>query len=133
MTRTSGFIFLLPALFSASAAGQVTYQNLLKADPVNWLTYSGSYNSQRHSLLKQVDTGNAYALTPKWIYHVPGAGKVESVPIVVDGVMYVSQPNEVYALIRGRAGCSGNIATSRRWKGPNRGVAVYATSIFHNA
>jgi alcohol dehydrogenase (cytochrome c) len=96
MTRPSGFICLLSALLPA--AGQVTYQDLLKADPGNWLTYSGSYNSQRHSLLKQINAGNAQALTPKWIYHVPGAGRVESVPIVVAGVMYVSQPNEVFAL-----------------------------------
>ena len=52
MTKLSVLICLL----STSAAGQVSYQDLLKADPANWLTYSGSYNSQRHSLLKQIDS-----------------------------------------------------------------------------
>ena len=40
MTRLLSFVCLL----SSSAACQVTYQDLLKADPANWLTYSGSYN-----------------------------------------------------------------------------------------
>ena len=31
------------------AAAQVTYQDLLKPDPANWLTYSGSFDSQRHT------------------------------------------------------------------------------------
>ncbi len=131
MTRPSGFICLLSALLPASAAGQVTYQDLLKADPGNWLTYSGSYNSQRHSLLKQINIGNAQALTPKWIYHVPGAGRLESVPIVVDGVMYVSQPNEVFAL----DGRTGRVVWRYRHepalgKGPNRGVAVYGNRVY---
>ena len=42
-------------------------------------------------------------LVASWVYHVPGASRLESVPVVVDGVMYVSQPNEVYAL-DGRSG-----------------------------
>ena len=131
MTRPSEIICLLSALLPASAAGQVTYQDLLKADPSNWLTYSGSYNSQRHSLLKQINAGNAQELTPKWIYHVPGSGRLESVPIVVDGVMYVSQPNEVFAL----DGRTGRVVWKYRHepalgKGPNRGVAVYANRVY---
>src|SRR5277367_5594780 len=82
---------------------QVTYRDLLKADSNNWLTYNGSYGSQRHSALKQVNTANIQALVPKWNYHVPGSGHLESVPVVVDGVMYLTQPNEVYAL-DGRTG-----------------------------
>lgn len=120
---------LLAALWPARA--QVTYQDLLKADSNNWLTYSGSYNSQRHSLLKQVNTASAHALVPKWVFHVPGAGRLESVPVVVDGVMYVSQPNEVYAL----DGRTGRVIWKYRHepalgKGPNRGVAVYGNRVY---
>src|SRR5712692_10617130 len=112
-------------LIAAGAPAQVTYQDLLKPDPNNWLTYSGSYSSERHSLLKQIHTGNVRALAPQWVYHIQGANRLESVPIVVDGVMYVSQPNEVYAL----DGRTGRVIWEyhRRPalnKGPNRGVAV---------
>ena len=113
------------------APAQVTYQHLLKADPDNWLTYSGSYNSQRHSALKQIHTGNVTALAPKWIYHFPGADELESVPLVVDGVMYVSDANRVIAL-DGRAGRV--IWEYHRRpelkRGANRGVGVLGKKVY---
>src|SRR5262245_35069615 len=91
--------FILTAIATAAAAApQVTYNDLLRAEPHNWLSYSGTYHARRHSLLKQIDTSNVRSLVPKWIYHIRDANRLESVPVVVDGVMYVSQPNEVYAL-----------------------------------
>ncbi|HYM10766.1 MAG TPA: PQQ-binding-like beta-propeller repeat protein, partial [Bryobacterales bacterium] len=119
------FCFLWPA------AAQVTYQQLQKADPRNWLTYSGSYSSQRHSPMKQIHAGNIQTLVPKWIFHVPKAERLESVPIVVDGVMYVTQPREVYAL----DGRTGRLIWSYRYpskdgQGPNRGVAVYGHRVY---
>jgi alcohol dehydrogenase (cytochrome c) len=116
---------------AAILAAQVSYDDLRSADPRNWLSYNGSYNSQRHSLLKQVNAENVGDLVARWVYHVPGASRLESVPVVVDGVMYVSQPNEVYAL-DGRSG-------RQIWeyhhepalrKGPNRGVAVYGNRVY---
>ncbi len=114
-----------------AAAAQVTYQDLRKADPANWLTYSGSYPATRHSLLRQIHTGNVGALVPKWIYHLQGASRLESVPVVVDGVMYVSQPNEVYAL----DGRNGRVIWEYHRepalkRGPNRGVAVYDHKVY---
>src|SRR5690349_16519105 len=88
----------LAAAAALVAHAQVSYQDLLRADPANWLSYSGAYHSQRHSSLKQIDIGNVRSLVPKWMFHVPGANRLEAVPLVSNGVMYVSQPNEVYAL-----------------------------------
>lgn len=118
-------------LFSFSLMGQVTYDDLKKADPKNWLHYNGQYHSQRHSLLKQIDTKNVKNVSAQWIYHVPGSNRLESVPIVVDGVMYVSQPNSVYAL---DARSGRQIWEWQRvpalQKGPNRGVAVYGNRVY---
>ena len=130
MTRFLRSLCLLTVLLLPGAT-QVTYQDLVKADPRNWLTYSGSYNSQRHSLLKQINKGNVQALAPKWIYHVPRADHLESVPIVVDGVMYLTQPNEVYAL----DGRTGRLIWQYRHqpalgKGPNRGAAVFGNRVY---
>src|SRR5437867_9331958 len=126
--RAASLFFLLAA---ASAPGQVTYQQLLKAAPENWLTYSGSYNSRRHSALKRIHTGNVRDLAAKWIYHIRGAEELESVPIVVGGVMYVSDANRVFAL-DGRAGRL--IWEYRRrpalQRGANRGVAVLGNKIY---
>jgi alcohol dehydrogenase (cytochrome c) len=124
--------FWLLAILAVPAAPQVTYQDLLKAEPGNWLTYSGAYHSQRHSLLKQINTENARALVPKWIFRVPGGGHLESVPIVVDGVMYLSQPNEVFAL---DARTGRQIWHHRREpalrREANRGVAVYQNRVYY--
>lgn len=122
---------LISMMAAGAALAQVSYQDLLNADPKNWLHYNGQYHSQRHSLLKQVTTANVKKLTPKWMYHVVGASRLQAVPIVVDGLMYVTNPNEVYAL---------DARTGREvWrymrqpalqKGPNRGVAVYQNKVY---
>ena len=78
----------------------VTYERLLKAteEPGNWLTYGGDYRSHHYSSLNQITVDNVHKLRAKWIYqmHRP---KVETTPIVVDGVMYVTRPpSDVIAL-----------------------------------
>ena len=114
-----------------AAHAQITYENLVKPSPSNWVTYSGAYHSQRHSGLKQIHTGNVKSLVPKWIYHVPGATRLETVPLVVDGVMYISQPNEVYAIDAqaGRLIWEYHHEPAME-RGPNRGVAVYGNRVY---
>src|SRR5947208_15482401 len=95
---------LLFAYFAAAiafAAGPVTYERLLKADeePGNWLMYSGNYRSYRYSRLDEINTTNVRDLRLKWIYQMKTAHHVETTPLVVDGVMYVTRPpNDVVAL-----------------------------------
>lgn len=123
--------YLAIVLSASMMLAQVTYDDLKKADPANWLHYNGQFHSQRHSMLKQVNTQNVKNLVPKWIHHIDEARRLESVPIVVNGVMYVAQPNEVQAL-DARTGRS--IWTWRRenpiQRGPNRGVAVYGNKVY---
>src|SRR3954447_1596210 len=125
--RASAALFLI----AQAVIAQVSYEDILKADSRNWLTYSGSYRSERHTLLNQVDAGNVANLVAAWVYHVPGASRLESVPVVVDGVMYISQPNEVYAI----DGRSGRVIWDYHHqpalrKGPNRGVAVLGNKVY---
>jgi len=80
---------------------QVTSERLLNAtkEPQNWLTYSGSYKSQRYSTLSQITPENAKDLTLAWVWQNRSLEKFEATPLVVDGVMYtVSPPNDVVAL-----------------------------------
>jgi alcohol dehydrogenase (cytochrome c) len=71
----------------------------LVAQDGQWLMYSGSYNSHRHSPLTQLTVGNVSKLRPVWVYQPPGTGSVESTPVVANGVMYVtSGPTMVAAL-----------------------------------
>ena len=80
---------------------QVTADRLTRAsdEPQNWLTYSGTYASQRHTLLRQIDPGNVKNLELKWVLPNQTFGAWQSTPLVVDGVMYVTQrPNDVLAV-----------------------------------
>ena len=82
-------------------ASQVSDDRLLRArdDPSNWLTYSGAYDGWRHSRLDQIRPDNVAALELQWVLQAQAPGPWEASPLVVDGVMYVSQrPNDVVAL-----------------------------------
>jgi len=93
-------ILLLSVLIPILHA-QVTYDRLLHAvdEPRNWLTYSGSYSSQRYSLLSQVSPVNVKNLEQKWVFQAESLEKFETTPLVVDGIMYLTQaPSDVVAL-----------------------------------
>ena len=80
---------------------QVPYDRILNAadEPQNWLTYNGSYMSQRYSLLDQIKQDNVGDLELKWVLQNQVFGAWQSNPIVVDGIMYVTErPNSVMAV-----------------------------------
>ena len=84
----------------AQSAG-VTYERILKAaaEPQNWLTYGGTYMSQRYSGLNQITPGNVSTLELKWVVQNQVFGAWQLNPLIVDGVMYVTQrPNDVMAI-----------------------------------
>jgi alcohol dehydrogenase (cytochrome c) len=88
-------------LLSLPLLAQVTHQRLLNAEkePGNWLTYSGNFAGHRFSPLKQITDQNVAKLTPAWVYQSNSLQKFETTPLVVDGVMYISEaPSHVTAL-----------------------------------
>jgi alcohol dehydrogenase (cytochrome c) len=101
MMRRALSTTLLLSSIAAPLGAQVTSERLLRADnePQNWLTYSGTYESHRHSQLKQIDPTNANNLELKWVFQARSLEAFEATPLVVDGVMYLTQaPNDVVAL-----------------------------------
>ena len=92
---------LLFAGVGPRAQAQVSFQQVVEAskEPANWLTYSGGYQSQRYSALDQITTANVKALKLRWVYQAAVQGGWQSSPLVVNGVMYLTQrPNDVVAL-----------------------------------
>src|SRR3954452_9274780 len=92
---------LLACLLPGVLAAQVSSERLLNApnEPQNWLTYSGSYMSQRYSALDQIGPNNVGRLEQKWVFQAESLQKFETTPLVVDGIMYLTQaPNDVVAL-----------------------------------
>jgi alcohol dehydrogenase (cytochrome c) len=101
--RTTGVCLglLLTAAAASMRAQQVGTDRLVNAarEARNWLIYSGGYFSNRYSGLTQITPGNAKNLELKWMYQAAVAGAWQTSPLVVDGVMYLTQrPNDVVAL-----------------------------------
>jgi PQQ-dependent dehydrogenase (methanol/ethanol family) len=122
-----------PPAITAPAAqkGAVQFDDIRRGPGDNWLTYSGDYAAQRHSPLDQIHRGNVARLAPQWTYHVEQSRRLETTPLVYDGVMYVSNSNQVDAL---------DARTGRRiWRyvddqsprqSVNRGVALLGDRVF---
>src|SRR6187397_1694573 len=99
------WLMVVAWLVGAPLQAQVTFDRLLHAarEPQNWLTYSGTYFSQRHSELVQITPENVKNLETAWIYQLnsrePTNTRFEVTPVVADGIMYIVQPpNDVIAL-----------------------------------
>ena len=89
MKRAAVFVLIV-----APVVAQVGFDRIRNAErePGSWLTYSGDYNGRRHSSLAQINRGNVSRLKVAWIYQIPAMHKVETTPLVADGVMYLSEP-----------------------------------------
>src|SRR5262249_53509965 len=83
-----------------SMDGGVTFDRLLNAgkEPHNWLRYWGDVRGTHYSPLTQIDARNAGQLQLAWAFPMPGESVLEATPLVVDGVMYTTQPGAVVAL-----------------------------------
>ncbi len=94
-------IWLALGLFASLAHAQVTFDRLVNSakEPQNWMTYSGDYSGKRFSELDQIDVANARTLVAKWVYQTAATGKLETTPLVVDGILYATaQDNRAFAL-----------------------------------
>ena len=104
---------------------------------VDWPSYDGSPSGNRYTSLTQLSASNITSLAPKWIYTIPTSVRLQTTPVVVGGIMYVTSANECYALDAGNGreiwrfqrprtkGLVGNAAG-----GINRGVAVAGDRVF---
>ena len=110
MTRAS----LLPFVLAASAivvSAQSPSQSQQGFDPAklaqpptdSWPTYNGDYSGRRFSPLTQITTANVKHLSLAWMYRMsPGQGvpavRAAGTPLVIDGVMYFTIPDHVWAV-----------------------------------
>jgi alcohol dehydrogenase (cytochrome c) len=103
----------------------------------DWPSYNGDTVGYRYSNATQITPANAGRLAPVWINTIRNTHELQATPVVVDGIMYVSAVNEVYAFDAGSGrslwhyqrarteGVGGGAAT-----GANRGVAVAGDQVF---
>jgi PQQ-dependent dehydrogenase (methanol/ethanol family) len=125
-----------PNSLYTSQAQDIGFSRILAPRAGDWPTYSGELNGNRYSNLTQIDESNVKDLVLKWIFPMPHFG-LESTPVVVDGVMYLSGNNQAYAIdaITGtqiwrysRPPSKGLVGDAS--VGTNRGVAVLGDKVF---
>ncbi|MFP6839618.1 MAG: PQQ-dependent dehydrogenase, methanol/ethanol family [Pseudohongiellaceae bacterium] len=83
------------------AFSPITWERLLNAgdEPENWLMYSGTLDSQRYSKLDQINISNVATMELKWAYQIPVIDRAETVPLVVDGIMFITEaPSNLVAV-----------------------------------
>jgi PQQ-dependent dehydrogenase (methanol/ethanol family) len=111
--------------------------NRAAGDGNNFLHTNGNYDQTRYHPARQINTSNVRNLRPAWIFQTEIVETMETSPIVVDGVMYVTTAySHVYAL---DAATGSEIWHYRHNMGPitvfccgpnNRGVAVSGDMVY---
>lgn len=125
---------------SESAFAAVTTERIIDTGASDeWLTYGGSYDEQRHSSLTAVNRETVDKLGVAWTYDLQTNRGVESTPIVVDGVMYVTS---AWSLVYALDAATGDelwvynpevdkaVGVKACCDVVNRGVAVYQGQVF---
>src|ERR1700728_1954348 len=103
-TMTAGAAALAMLAASPQAPAQtaaVTQDQLNKAagDSSNFLMTNGNYAQTRFYPAKQITAGNVAHLHPAWIFQTDVKESMETSPIVVNGVMYITTSfDHVYAV-----------------------------------
>jgi alcohol dehydrogenase (cytochrome c) len=130
---------LVGLLAAASLGAQVTHERLVNAarEPQSWLTYSGTYSAQRYSPLDQITPRNVANLEQKWIFQLDSMHRFQSTPLVVDGVIYITQPPSDVVALDARTGRAFWIYTHRLPPDVglccglvNRGLAILGDTLY---
>ena len=131
----------------------INFAQILNPKPGEWPTFHGNVSGNRYSPLTLINKSNVSRLSVKWTFTIPLWQQflpdtpyyrqnmqyfgLETVPIVADGVMYVTGPNQVFALdprtghqIWHYSRPRSTDLVSDASLGTNRGVAVLGDHLF---
>ncbi|HLK62752.1 MAG TPA: acido-empty-quinoprotein group A [Bryobacteraceae bacterium] len=125
--------YLILGLTASTLFGQgTTPDTLLKPPKDSWPAYHGDYSGRRHSGLTQINPQNVRGLTLAWAYQTGANSQIKASPILVDGVIYFSTPDNVYA-VDARSGHQVWHYTYPQNKGfhiGSRGVSMYGDWLY---
>jgi alcohol dehydrogenase (cytochrome c) len=114
----------------------VTAERLLKPADGDWLMVRRTYDGWGYSPLDKITPANVGRLKPVWVFSTGEVRVHESAPIVNDGVMFVTTPNNQVIAIDAR---SGNLLWRYRRArvtgalvphDTSRGVALYGDKVY---
>lgn len=75
------------------------YREKAIAPKADWTHYDGSLTGNRYSPLELINRTNVQRLGAAWMFPIAGIPRaMQATPVVQDGIMYVTGPNQLYAL-----------------------------------
>jgi alcohol dehydrogenase (cytochrome c) len=125
-------------VFVAAALAQTLTPAKLSQPPTDsWPTYNGDYSGRRFSPLSKINDSNIRSLSLAWVYRPNVAagvfgGSIKSAPLVVNGIMYLTLPDHVWAI----DARTGREVWHYEWQSKggihigNRGVAIYGNWLY---
>ena len=117
----------------------VTDERLRSPADGDWLMYRRTYDSWGYSPLDQITTGNVASLEPVWLLSTGVTSGHESPPVVNDGIMFITTPEDRVIAVDARTGeqlwlyqrqFPEDMAHPHR---TNRGVALYGDKVYYTA
>src|SRR6266567_5031068 len=97
------FLLAVSSLFAAALptamlAQGVNEQTLLHPPGDSWPGYHGDYSGKRHSALTQITPQNVKNLGLAWAFQTEQTTQIKSSPLLVDGILYITVPDNVWAV-----------------------------------
>ncbi len=136
------FLVLLLGL-SLYAQGTLDLARIVQPSADSWPMYNGDYSGRRFSPLTKINANNVTAMTLAWVHRAnPRGGQaggggnapfpIKSTPVVVNGVMYVTIPDHVWAIDArsGREIWHSTWPSRGGWHISNRGVAILGSTVY---
>ena len=71
---------------------------LLHPPADSWPGYHGDYSGRRHSALTQITPENVKNLSLAWAFQTNQAAFIKSSPLLVDGILYFTVPENIWAV-----------------------------------
>jgi alcohol dehydrogenase (cytochrome c) len=98
MKRIFHSLLTCAAMTTTLLAQGVTSSVLLHPPTDSWPGYHGDYSGRRHSGLTQITPDNVNRLSLAWAFQTNQEAELKATPLVVDGIVYVSAPDNVWAV-----------------------------------
>jgi alcohol dehydrogenase (cytochrome c) len=124
------FLLLTPAALLAQG---VIPETLLHPPADTWPGYHGDYSGRRHSALRQITPENVKELGLAWAFQTGQSNAIKASPLVVDGVIYFTLPDRVYAVDArsGRQVWNYTYPPNKGFHIGQRGVGMYKDWLFY--
>jgi len=124
--RSNGKVYLLRRV-----AGE-KYREVTSS--VDWPGYNGDPRGNRYTAMTQITKANVGGMTAKWVFPIPNGARLQGTPVVVNGMMFVTNVNQCFALDAGTGRQIWHwqrpITPGTVGAGSNRGVAVIGDRVF---